>query len=97
MADQSGRSTSCDHCPRPAVWEAVTNGDHRDAYACGRHLHAVLLTVTPDGWAKVDRITPATTSGSPDNAPEERVLRLLLCCGSPTLGLHYPGCRGSDV
>lgn len=38
---------------RPARWEAVTNGEHPDAYACSLHLASVLRPITTDGWAKV--------------------------------------------
>lgn len=49
---------TCDGCPRPAVWAIYTNGENEDGWACGRHLHMVLLELVKDGWAKVDRVSP---------------------------------------
>ena len=49
-------------------------------------------------WVSHDELLALPRREETVEAPDvERSLRLLPCCGTPTPGLHYPGCRGSDA
>jgi hypothetical protein len=49
----------CRHCDKPAKWALVApNGEQPEVHVCSVHLFRGLVSVTEDGWVKVDRLHP---------------------------------------